>query len=139
MVAEVELAVAETNVGEVVNPSESPSPSVSVSLIVNPDRLTLPIFFIVMVYTILSPKSFEPLPLLSLTKAVFVTSIIGKGCVEVVVVVISTTVASSVVFPSVSLPLSLVSETLPVLPGPVALTIALFTTLPVSAAAWVIV
>ena len=67
------------------------------------------------VYTILSPKSFIPFPLLSITIAVLVALIDGNGSITTVVdsvEEISTIVGSSVVFPSPSSPSSEVSDTL---------------------------
>ena len=62
-----------------------------------------------MVYSIMSPVPVNPSPL-SVTVAVLVTSRSGSGSIAV-------SVASSVVLPSLSLPSSDVSVTLPVFPG----------------------
>ena len=70
---------------------------------VNPDKVTLPKFSTVIVYSIVSPKPNSPSPL-SLIDAVLVVSIIGFGF-------IINSVGSSFVFPSVSSPSSLISVT----------------------------
>ena len=63
----------------------------------------------------------------SKTSAILVASIEGDGD-------ISTTVGSSIVFPSVSSPSSLTSVTSLILPGLLAVTITVFSILPVSEA-----
>ena len=78
----------------------------------------------------MSPKSIPPLELVSNTLAVFVVSSNGFN-------VIITIVGSSTVFPSTSFPLSLVSETLLLWPGLLAVTFAEFIILPVSISDWV--
>ena len=78
-------------------------PSVKVSSKVNPDKVTLPKFSTVIVYSIVSPKPNSPSPL-SLIDAVLVVSIIGFGFTI-------NSVGSSSVFPSVSSPSSLTSIT----------------------------
>ena len=79
--------------------------SVSVSVNVIPVRVTFPLFSTVIVYLITSPVSVIPFELASVTVAVLVASIAGAGDIAV-------SVASSVVFPSVSSPSSDVSDTL---------------------------
>ena len=85
-----------------------------------------------MVYTIVSAKSTIPLLLLSIVVAVLVASISGSG-------VISTTVTSSSVLPSLSSPSSEVSVTLLVCPGLLAVANTLLFTLEVNAAAELII
>ena len=51
-----------------------PSPSIRYSLNVGLLNVTLPLFSSVIVYTIISPASFKPFELLSVTVAVLVTS-----------------------------------------------------------------
>ena len=70
-------------------------------------------------YTIVSNGSLALLLLLSITTAVLVASILGFG-------EISTIVASSLVLPSISFPLSEVSLTLLVCPGLLAVAMAEF-------------
>ena len=73
-------------------------------------KLTLPVFSIYIVYSIMSFKSFDPLLLTSVTVATLVTSIDGDA-VNVV------SVGSSEVFPSESSPSSDLSKASFVLPG----------------------
>ena len=79
-----------------------------------------------------SPKSFKELLLLSVTDAVFVTSI--KGTEEIV-----TWVGSFVVLPSVSSPSSLTSLTSLVFPGLLAVAKTELLMVPVSAEFWEII
>ena len=134
---EEEPEVALTNVNESVNDNALRFPSLKLSLSVRPVKVWFPLLWIVTVYSILSPKSFIPFPLLSITFAVLVTSMDGNGSIITVVdsvEEISTTVGSSVVFPSPSSPSSEVSETLLDWPGLLATAIALLTILVVLAA-----
>ena len=86
-----------------------------------------PLFLTVISYLIISPAPTSPSPL-STTVAIFVAS---KDFVIATLV----SVGSSSVFPSLSMPSSLVSETLFVWPGLFAITVSEFDTEPVLAAA----
>ena len=105
-----------------------PNPSVRVSLTISPDKTTFPLFSIVILYVITSPRSVLALLLMSATTAVLVTSKIGMLWVAEDVDVINTTVGSSIAFPSVSFPSSEVSDTLLVWPGLLAMATALLLT-----------
>ena len=66
-----------TKTGSSSNDKRSPLKSVNVSTNVSSDRLVLPVFSTVMVYVIVSPIPFLLSPLLSITSAVLITSILG--------------------------------------------------------------
>ena len=87
-----------------------------------------PVFCIVIVYAIVSPKSFNSLLLLSVTTAVLTTFIDPN----------STIVWSSSVLPSVSSPLSEVSL-MAISASPVAVATTEFNIDPLSKASWVII
>ena len=135
IVKEVDPDVPPIKVKLVLSDSEFPIPSLKLSLNWRPVSGTFPIFVTVIVYIISSPKSFVPLPLLSLTVAVFSTFINGNGWTSTVLldVDISTSVGSSTILPSPSFPSSEVSDTLFVWPGLLAITSTLFITLVVLA------
>ena len=115
-------------VGPAFKVSDAVFPSVKVSVRVSPDKVTLPLFSTVMVYTTISPRSLILLLLLSFTDAVLVASTIGFG-------LITSSVLSSVVLPSVSSPSSLRSVTPPGLPVLLAVTVTLLITPPASTTA----
>ena len=86
-----------------------PRPSVRESKIVDEVNLVLPVFVTTIVYSIISPTPLRPSPFTSLTVAVL-TIVTDE------ILLISTIVGSSSVFPSVSSPSSEVSETIPLDP-----------------------
>ena len=104
-----------------------PLPSVIISFIDGFVKETDPVFSTFMVYTILSPLSITPLLLKSTKDEVFVTS---NSAINVMV-------GSLIELPSLSIPLSLVSETIPDVLDAVAVRTLII--LPESNADWVIV
>ena len=119
-------AVALVRVGPDVNAKLLLLPSTMTSTKVTLDKVMPPVLLTVIVYTMVSPCPVYPSPL-SVTVAVFVASIFGSA-------VAKTSVKSLTVFPSLSLPLSLISITSSVFPGLLAVTSTLFRILPVAAA-----
>ena len=88
--------------------------------------IVFPLFWTTKVYTIVSPMSTFPFELLSVTVAVFVSSIDGLSVIKV-------SVGSLTVFPSLSIPSSEVSDTLLLFPGLLAVATAVLITLGVFA------
>ena len=116
-------ALADTNVGLLLNDISLPLPSVNVSAIETLLNTKLPLFLTVIVYVIISFASLRLLELTSFIENVFVTSKDGIG-------LMSTSVLSFTVFPSVSSPSSLISDTSLVLPGLLPVAEAVFDMLP---------
>ena len=120
-----ELALEELKNGPKFIVNKSPSPSLRVSASARPLNVTFPLFSTVIVYVITSPRSVTPFALVSVTDATLVASIIGSG-------LITNSVISLVVLPSVSSPSSDVSLTLLLCPVLLAVTVTVLSTPPIS-------